>query len=445
MTQILDVETRQRRGPLFDFGMNRLIGTAFLPSDAGFCSIADNTATIWGLDGQQLHETFVHEGRDRVWTLAISSDGSLLATAMGNWEETSPGEASVAVWSIPTGQQLGKLIDVPLQVGWMQFSPDSRLLATACMDGKVRIHDVHPDPRTPQQIATWVEATTGRRLDQHGEPHFLSNSELRELYRQLEPSTFAETADRVSEGRQSETSPADAAEPQALDSALVAQRLARRGEHERARDMLIKAMKSVETGDAENQIAIADLTFLRAKVEKDASEFDKSADLYEQCLKIVEAIDGKRSARAADVIFSLANLEASSRQNEDRALELFHRWFSITSDLYGDFGATIGVRKYVADIHQRRGEYDSAARLYRDSVDISDKCYSAKFGSNRSGLAEWSAQARPSAVCRRAHARSRASVSRGHGEVRSHLHAPAPPGGRRRIGLGPSAARHRSS
>jgi WD40 repeat protein len=76
----------------------------------------------------------------RVWSVAFSPDGKLIASAAGNWDKPlEPGE--VLVWDATTGQQLRSLKGHSGLAFAVAFSHDSRTLASAAWDGTVRLWD----------------------------------------------------------------------------------------------------------------------------------------------------------------------------------------------------------------------------------------------------------------------------------------------------------------
>jgi WD40 repeat protein len=92
---------------------------------------------LWaGEDGGLLRELSVAAGREtilttKVWALALSPDGRLLATG-------GPDKA-VRIWSVPEGKPLAVLEGHEGWVTSVAFSPDSRLLASGSNDRTVRL------------------------------------------------------------------------------------------------------------------------------------------------------------------------------------------------------------------------------------------------------------------------------------------------------------------
>ena len=107
-------------------------GVAFSPDGHRLATASrDGTARVWdAVTGAQLL-SLTHDAN--VWSVAFSSDGGRLAT--GSWDGTA------RVWDAATGTPLLELTDgLNAPICCVAFSPDSRLLATACQES-VRLWD----------------------------------------------------------------------------------------------------------------------------------------------------------------------------------------------------------------------------------------------------------------------------------------------------------------
>jgi eukaryotic-like serine/threonine-protein kinase len=106
------------------------------------CSTSEywGAGRIWEVDpkGRKTRLLAVLE-HDRIVNQAVMScDGRLAATGTGQYDE--PGEA--AIWSVASGRLVHRPFPHPRLVNSLAFSPDSRLLVTACEDKVARVWDV---------------------------------------------------------------------------------------------------------------------------------------------------------------------------------------------------------------------------------------------------------------------------------------------------------------
>jgi len=95
---------------------------------------------IWGLATWQVVQTLAGHS-DRVFGLAFSPDGTLLASGAG----MGPSDVSdfvVKVWDVEQGREVHTLEGHRGDVHAVAFSPDGRLLASASTDYTVRLWDV---------------------------------------------------------------------------------------------------------------------------------------------------------------------------------------------------------------------------------------------------------------------------------------------------------------
>src|SRR5262249_45587811 len=106
----------------------------------------DHTAKVWdvasGKEALPLEMGAYERARGRIWYIAFSPDGKLLAT-VGHGNVT--GTASVLIWAAGTGKPLRPL---PGQAGRncsVVFDPDGRWVASSGWDEIVRVWEVKTD------------------------------------------------------------------------------------------------------------------------------------------------------------------------------------------------------------------------------------------------------------------------------------------------------------
>ena len=115
------------------------------------CGTSLNGASVW--DGEMCEKLITVEGGKKVWAVDVSPDSTRFATGSNKLE--------VSIWSITAGERLvGPLQHNNLVTG-TKFSPNGKQIATACLNGSIRIFDgrngdelITIDTTTPRLAAT---------------------------------------------------------------------------------------------------------------------------------------------------------------------------------------------------------------------------------------------------------------------------------------------------
>jgi WD40 repeat protein len=116
----------------------------------------DYTARVWDAGtGEPIASLEGHDGL--VACANFSPDGELVVTA------SEDGKAMV--WDAGSGKLLTVLSGHLSDVRWAEFSPDGTLILTASEDCTARIWDVHPETRSPAEIAELVSRWVPWRLE----------------------------------------------------------------------------------------------------------------------------------------------------------------------------------------------------------------------------------------------------------------------------------------
>ncbi|MCI0682578.1 MAG: serine/threonine protein kinase [Gemmataceae bacterium] len=138
-----------------------------------------NHVRLWNTStGAPLVPPLLHPAE--IAAVQFTPDGRTMAVASG---------AAVYCWDVATGRRLGPPLRHPDAVTHLAISPDGRRLATACADRSVRFWDVlQPAVGNVADIKAWVEALTGRQLDDDGAIHEIDATALRDRRRGLEAS-----------------------------------------------------------------------------------------------------------------------------------------------------------------------------------------------------------------------------------------------------------------
>jgi WD40 repeat protein/class 3 adenylate cyclase/energy-coupling factor transporter ATP-binding protein EcfA2 len=118
----------------------------FIGDGAGLLTNAPTEVAVWDLDGVALGRRVTGAHQGRIYDLARTRDGRLLASA-------GQEDGTVRLWDVAARRPVGP----PLKSGAstvtdLAFSPDGRLLAVGTL----------PDPPTPSQVQLWDVASRGR-------------------------------------------------------------------------------------------------------------------------------------------------------------------------------------------------------------------------------------------------------------------------------------------
>jgi WD40 repeat protein len=129
---------------------------------------SDGTARLWdATTGKPVGTPMQHKGGVEV--AAFSPDGRSVLTAS---------RQEVQLWDATTGNRLGPAMNHQGQVvDVAAFSPDGRtVVSSGTFMGGARLWDVTEVPDDLARMATWVELTTGLKLDEQGDIRVLDNA-----------------------------------------------------------------------------------------------------------------------------------------------------------------------------------------------------------------------------------------------------------------------------
>ena len=122
----------------------------------------DSRVTLWdvvtgrvlqSLDGRA-SETSISDRDRMIGAVSFSRDGKLVAAGFGdpNWLSRSQAAQFIKIWEVGTGR-LVRVLDVTNFVRKLEFSPDGKQLAVACLDNGVRVWET-----TTWSVAVWADA-----------------------------------------------------------------------------------------------------------------------------------------------------------------------------------------------------------------------------------------------------------------------------------------------
>jgi WD40 repeat protein len=170
LVKVWDVETGRLLHRLDGHG-NWTFGVAFSPDSRRLASSGDDqTVKVWDVTTGACLHTLRAAGNapSRVGfrILAFSPDGRQIAAGPTT-------DATVRLWDAATGQELHTLRGHSVNVDWVIFSPDSRLLASAGQDHTVRLWDTSTGKpwavlATPTACHMATFSPDGRRLVTNG-------------------------------------------------------------------------------------------------------------------------------------------------------------------------------------------------------------------------------------------------------------------------------------
>jgi WD40 repeat protein len=128
---IWDMATGERRLEFVDHHSRAVLSLAISPDGTRLATGADdNTAVLWdATSGSALATLAGHS--DSVWQVAFSPDGRRVAT--------SSSDGTVAVWDVATGIMLYSLTGHTTDVQGLSFSPDGEILLSGSWDGDVGV------------------------------------------------------------------------------------------------------------------------------------------------------------------------------------------------------------------------------------------------------------------------------------------------------------------
>jgi WD40 repeat protein len=117
-------------------------GAAFSPEGQDLALACRDGSVVVCSPSARAIKAVMHGDGARVWGVAFSPDGRLLASAAGDWDLRDAASGEVRLWDARTGRGLETLMENGQLVFAVAFSPDGKTLAAAGWDRTIRLWDV---------------------------------------------------------------------------------------------------------------------------------------------------------------------------------------------------------------------------------------------------------------------------------------------------------------
>lgn len=122
-------------------------GLAFAPDNKMLAvGTRDGKVQLWDSASSELVNTLNGQTDNIVVSLAYSPDGQILATGMKDAQmPTGALTPTIWLWEVKTGKLLKTIEGYQANIVYLAFSPDGALLATASLDGTMRLWGIPPE------------------------------------------------------------------------------------------------------------------------------------------------------------------------------------------------------------------------------------------------------------------------------------------------------------